>query len=1421
MNAEHLLGKLAKLGIKLSLDGEDLRVQAPRGALTAGLRSEISASKEQLLALLRHGTMRSAAPLPALVPAPQDKHLPFPLTDIQEAYWLSRSGAAELGNIGCHCYIEIEGKHLDAARLSIAWQRLIEQHDMLRAVILQDGQVKILEEIPSYTIQIIDLRGRTPELVAAALHEARQTMSHRVYALDTWPLFDIRALRLEGDRTRICFSIDMLIVDATSLMKLSADLQEQYREPSSLRAPPPLCFRDYVLAEAALRDSEDVRRSEAYWFNRIADFPSAPELPTLPVPPGQRPRFARRAGVLDAEPWERLKERARQRGMTPSEVLCAAFAELLAAWSRSPRFCIALTLFRRLPLHPRVEDLIGDFTSTILLAVDAAPGSFEQRAERLRAQLRADLDHLHVSGVRVAREIHRARGRMTHNLVPFVFTSMFGLREEGFSPMRWLGEVVYMITQTPQVWFDHQVFEQDGRLRYNWDVVESVFPEGLLDDMFGAYERLLHRLALEDGSWQQAPAELVPVPPAQLERRARINATDAPIPAELLHTLFMKQARLRPDQIAVVSGQRRLSYGELGDHAARIGRRLRELGAERGRLIAVVMDKGWEQVVAVLGVLASGAAYLPIDASVPTARLHLLLNHGEVELILTQSWVDERSTWPAGVQRLCVDDDAAWSRVAPDPLDPAQQPEDLAYVIYTSGSTAIPKGVMIDHRGAVNTILDINQRFLVGPDDRVLALSSLSFDLSVYDVFGLLAAGGTIVLPDHDRRLDPAHWTELLHREQVTLWNSVPALMEIWAEHAEDRTDAMPPCFRFVLMSGDWIPVTLPGRIQALAEARRSSSSRPVEVVSGGGATEASIWSILYPIERVAPGWKSIPYGRPMVNQRFHVLDNALEPCPVWVSGNLYIGGVGLAKGYLRDEEQTRASFIRHPRTGERLYRTGDTGRYLPDGNIEFLGRKDTQIKIGGHRIELGEIEAALAQHASVASAAVVVRDDPRGGKRLVAYVVPAARDAAAGTPGRGEGVSDNGVLMDPAERLQFKLERRGLRRDGAERASIALKKHEIDDQLIRSYLERASHRSFSSAPISIDDFSAFLEPLMELDVDGGWKRRYPSAGSVYPVQVYLYIKPARVDGVEAGTYYYDPVEHRLVLLSASARFGRSIHHPVNRTIFEASAFSIFLVGHMRAITPLYGADAPSLAMLEAGYLSQLLMSTAHRRRIGLCPIGVLEFEAIRDQLALDDSHVLLHSHVGGGIDLGFLGRDLAGRPDGSVGDLVPGAGASSAAVEERLDELLRSFLELNLPDYMIPSVIVPLDTLPLSSNGKVDRSALLSREDDAPQPVAEYTAPEGEMEEQIAGIVAEVLGLKEVGTQQNFFELGASSVQLIRIMNRLKKKLDVEMPVTKIFRNPNIRALATVLGQKAEADSSLDKAWARVEARRRGRARR
>ena len=471
---------------------------------------------------------------------------------------------------------------------------------------------------------------------------------------------------------------------------------------------------------------------------------------------------------------------------------------------------------------------------------------------------------------------------------------------------------------------------------------------------------------------------------------AELNQTRAPIADDLLHSGFEMQARQRPQSIAVSSDEVSLSYGELHGLSLRLSRRLREAGARRNALVAVVMEKGWEQVAAVLGIVISGAAYLPLDARWPSQRLSMLLEEGEVTVVLTQSKVLRSWSPPAGLHVICVDELTNESERTLDAgTAESAQPGDLAYVIYTSGSTGRPKGVMITHRAALNTIRDLNERFAVSGADRVLGLSSLSFDLSVYDIFGVLAAGGCLVLPSAQRERDPSHWWELIARQGVTIWNSVPALMELLVDYGRRggaRQERGIEGLRLAMLSGDWIGLTLPEAIRSLAPR--------CEVISLGGATEASIWSVIYPIGAVEAGWSSIPYGRPLRNQRLYVLNEAWQLSPVWARGSLYIAGEGLAQGYWRDEQRTAASFVNHPRTGERLYRTGDLARYRPDGCIELLGREDLQIKLHGHRIEPGEIEAVILQHPGVTQAAVVVQQSARGTQQLTAFVVLDTSDA-------------------------------------------------------------------------------------------------------------------------------------------------------------------------------------------------------------------------------------------------------------------------------------------------------------------------------------------------------------------------------------------------------------------------------------------
>jgi amino acid adenylation domain-containing protein len=964
-----------------------------RLGVTVGLRDLLAAPTIAGLGervTLSGGEARSAPPSSKAVARPDEWFEPFPLTDVQQAYWIGRDADLELGNVATHAYFEVEVEGpLDVSRLSAAITYLVERHHSLRTVLLPDGRQQVLSDPPEYQVAVADLRRLAPEDRAVRLRDIRDGMSHQVLAVDRWPLFDIRVSRLRDDLARIHVSIDALIADAYSVRLLMSELALRYREPETDLEPLSLTFRDCVLHEASNDRSAERERALAYWRERLPDLPEGPMLP-LAQEPGAvaAPRFVRHSASLAGERWERLAAAAADHGLTATTVALAAFTEVLSHFSAHPHYTLMLTLFNRFIDHPQANQLVGDFTSLIPLEVDHRDAeAFLPRARRLQARLWEDLDHRQLSGVAVMREWEALRGTAPRLIAPVVFTSALGTppQEAETEP---LGKMGYGITQTPQLFLDHQVAETSDGLLLTWDAVDDLFPPALIDTMFDAYTRLLNRLIDDPGQW----AATVDLPagtdggsvgdPALREAEATGTWQDS-----TLHGLVAAAAGEHADRTAVVAGETELTYADVMRRASVLARRLLGDGAGPDRLVGIAMHKGWEPVVAALAVLSTGAAYVPLDPDLPAERMRRLAEQTELAQVLTQPWLHGRLPGLEKVDQIVVDGDAVADE-GDDPVMPRvhHDPAGLAYVIFTSGSTGFPKGVMIDHRGAVNTIVDINQRFEVGPQDRVLALSSLSFDLSVYDIFGALAAGATIVVPEHGRRREPAHWIELVRTRRVSIWNSVPALMGLAADYCETLSPDGLASLRLVLLSGDWIPQRLPGRIRRLAA--------PVDVIGLGGATEASIWSVFHrieedePVGESEPVWTSVPYGRPLARQGAYVLDHRLRQRPDWVAGDLYLAGAGLALGYWRDPRRSAESFIHHPRTGERLYRTGDRARRRPGGLLEFLGREDDQVKISGYRVELGEVETALQRVPGVVACAVVAAGPARGDRRLVGYVV-------------------------------------------------------------------------------------------------------------------------------------------------------------------------------------------------------------------------------------------------------------------------------------------------------------------------------------------------------------------------------------------------------------------------------------------------
>ncbi|MDG4782323.1 amino acid adenylation domain-containing protein [Micromonospora sp. WMMD961] len=941
------------------------------------------------------------------------RHEPFPPTDVQRAYFVGRDERLPLGGVGTWQYTEFDGADLDLDRLRAAWQRLVERHEMLRAVFDGADAQRILATAPPVEIAVADVGDDDP---TAALESMRAARSHQLTDLSRWPLFDLAAVRYRQDgrqRTRLAVGLDYIVFDALSIMTLYTELDRLYRDPDTELPAIDVSFRDYL--RQVRPDPETELRDQRYWEARLVDLPPAPQLPTVRHPSEvSRPRFTRRRHQLPAHRWSALRARARQHGVTPSTVLLAAYAEVLGAWSARRDLTVTLTLFNRRDVHPHIYRVLGDFTTLSLADYRPAGGGFLADVTALHARMGADLDHREISPAWLLRRLARSTGSM--EAMPVVFTSAIGVgdgvsmdRSDGFPPEVW------GVSQSPQVSLDNQVLESRGGLQVTWDAVDDLFVPGVLDDMFGAYTALLDRLA--DADWEAPLPDLLPA--AQRATRLRVNDTAVPVPRRRLHDAFFDAARDHPHRVALIwhgpDGVGELTHGALAEKALRVASGLRERGVRPGDAVAVTLPKGPDQVVAVLGVLAAGAVYVPVGVEQPALRRDRCYRDSGAVLVLDApvlAQVADAEPLPAPVER---------------------GPDEPAYVIFTSGSTGAPKGVEVAHDAAANTCADINARFGVGAHDRVLALSALDFDLSVYDIFGVLGAGGALVLPAEDERRDAARWLRLVREHRVTLWNTVPTLLDMLLVAAEP--EPLPPGLRLALVSGDWVGLDLPGRFSR-ATAHRPDG--PAALVALGGATEASIWSNAIEVAAVPTHWRSVPYGFPLANQTYRVVDDAGRDRPDWVPGELWIGGRGVALGYRGDPARTAEKFVED--AAGRWYRTGDLGRYWPDGTLEFLGRADHQVKVGGHRIELGEIEAACEAYPGSGRAAVVavgertrrrlhafveagdadpttVADGLRAflAERLPAYAVPAAVAVLPSLPLTANGKVDRAALQHDA----------------------------------------------------------------------------------------------------------------------------------------------------------------------------------------------------------------------------------------------------------------------------------------------------------------------------------------------------------------------------------------------------------------------
>ena len=869
-----------------------------------------------------------------------------------------------------------------------------------------------------------------------------------------------------------------------------------------------------------------------------------------------------------------------------------------------------------------------------------------------------------------------------------------------------------------------------------------------------------------------------------------------------IHKVFEAQAVRTPDAVAVIFQNEMLTYRELDHLANNLAHKLQSFELNADALVGLCLPQSVEIVVGLLGILKAGNAVVFLDPTLPSERLAFMIADTEITVMVTNQVLS--TTLAAPAVYLVDVAEVKTVQMGGMPTQPTAQsaaPGDavsaLAFCLYTSGTTGQPKGVLIEHAPLVRHCRQLADYYQLQVTDRVLQFAPIAHVAGLEPLLVALLTGACVVLRE-DNLWSAAEFPAKINQYGLTIVDLPAAycqvLLETWLKTPDQIHQTS---LRIIIVGGD---VTLPVVVQWWQQAGLPA----IRFLNVYGMTEAVGTVTIYeiPIQSsdgytVSTSSQRVPVGKPLTGRTAIILDEVVpseRPQPGG-TGELCIAG-NLARGYLNQPELTAVKFPTDPLcqgSDARVYKTGDLARYLPDGNIELLGRVDHQVQLRGYRIELSEIEAALKQHPDIQDATVIVHGEQTR-KQLIAYIVSAPGKLVTHTqnfldvPEKYRSAA--GVLTDPIKRLEFKLKQVNLRSDSQSNrrtiSDVQLNKPECNEDFTRAYFARQSYRAFKNKQISFANFSAFLSCLLQLQLENVPlpKYRYPSAGGLYPIQTYLSIKPDAIEGIAEGVYYYHPVEHRLVLLRAGPGIEQTLYPTQSeQQLYTQSAFALFCIVHMDAIVPMYGRElAWELSLLEAGYIGQLLMTEAANHEIGLCPIASVgkNTAEVQTRLGLENNQIPVHSFLGGSID-----------PSQTRQWLQPAPSSQTATAWK---QKIHQDISLRLPSYMLPTRYVLLDTLPRTPSGKVDRQALPTP--DTTMLDAPLVAPDNEVEQNLAAIVQEVLGLEQVSVTRNLQELGANSISILNIHKKLNGVFSKDIAVSDIFQYGTVRALARYISE-------------------------
>ena len=951
-----------------------------------------NSSIAELANILDQRTGDADAQSTALIqPIGRDGHLPLSFS--QERAWFIQQ--LYPSNVAYHTQslLYFTGR-LDVDALERSLAEIVRRHEIYRTTFqeINGNPVQLIHAPFSVSLPVVDLQALPDHEREAVLHQRIAEETQKPFDLSKLPLVRWTLVQLKSDEFVVIHVENHLVHDGWSFNVFRGELLDIYNAFSvgdaSPLPEPTLQFSDYAHWQRQWMEGENAKRQLGYWKQQLTGSPStlalATDYPRPPMPSfrGTAPRFE-----IPPELGASLRALSQERGVTLFMTMISAFIALLQRYTQQEDICVGAAVGNR--RWKESEGLIGMLVNNVVLRTNLAGNPkfvdllAQVRTVTLDAYTNEDIPFDHV--VR-ALEIARDNSRNP------IFQVMFSFHDSPLRREPILPEISFKCIEAisnRSAKFDMNLIviprpEQGlaGRAGENgmsliWEYSSDLFEPATIERMACHYLRLLREISA-DSSKRLSEISILSEQETQellqgFNRTRRLYASD-----KCLHQLFEAQVERTPEAVAVVFEDQQLTYRELNKRANQLGHYLQKLGVGAEVLVGICVERSIEMVVGLLGILKAGGAYVPLDPSYPRERLGFMLEDAQARVLLTQqkllSSIDHRSV-------VCLDRD--WPEIAKENVKSPQNQavtENLAYVIYTSGSTGTPKGVMIPHRGLVNYLGWATEAYEVAAGQGAPVHSSIGFDLSITSIFTPLLVGRRVVILPEDHGVEAL--CSLLRREtDFSLIKITPAHLEVLGQ--ELPANKLAQCARALIIGGEALTFE-----KLKVWSKHASGTR---LINEYGPTETVVGCCVHEVAPGMPPSGPVPIGRPIANTQLYILDRYLQPVPIGVAGELHIGGDGLARGYLNRPELTEEKFIANPFSADpvsRLYKTGDLARYLPDGNIEFLGRMDTQVKIRGYRIELGEIEAVLCQHPAIRDAIVMVREDNPGDKRLVAYVV-------------------------------------------------------------------------------------------------------------------------------------------------------------------------------------------------------------------------------------------------------------------------------------------------------------------------------------------------------------------------------------------------------------------------------------------------